>query len=64
MNYFGLAVIAVLIVVAIVSWFNRRPGESLVHATERLLNSDEHQARERERQAGLREDAKADPPPK
>lgn len=64
MNWLGLAVIAGLIILALVSWRAKRPGETLAEATERLLNTDEHKARERERQAGLRGDAEADPPPK
>lgn len=62
--WLGLILIAVIIGIVLLAWRTRRPGESMEHAVDRLLNNDEHKTRERERQAGLRGDAKADPPPK
>lgn len=62
--WLGLILIAGIAAFAVYAYRKRRPGESFEHAYERILNTDDHKARERERQAGLRGDSEADPPPK
>lgn len=55
----GLIVIAGIAVVALIAWRAKRPGESFEHAYERILNTDEHKAREAEKRAGLGGDKSA-----
>lgn len=45
----GYVVIALIVVVALIAWRAKRPGESFEHAYERILRTDEHKAREAER---------------